>query len=115
MSGWDLATALAARSARMPPERYIQAASLVANDCSTRGAAGRTRSTAGARRHSGEASTSSGCLLELATLVRHVEWFDRGPVDDALAERVRIDSGRVGAELLRIVRGWRSAAGDPWA
>ncbi|MFC5004617.1 hypothetical protein ACFPIJ_43175 [Dactylosporangium cerinum] len=49
---------------------------------------------------------SSGYLLELATLARHLEWLERRELTPALVDLVRQDSIRTGDTLLAIVDEW---------
>ena len=49
---------------------------------------------------------NSGVLLERATQLRHLEWLETRPLDDALVERIRASSVRRGAEYVEIIDEW---------
>jgi hypothetical protein len=53
--------------------------------------------------------TSSAYLLEMATLARHNEWLRFAPVDAEIVRRMRVDSERVGIELVTILEEWERA------
>jgi hypothetical protein len=49
---------------------------------------------------------NSAVLPERSTQLRHLEWLETRPLDDALVERIRADSVRRGAEYVEIIEEW---------